>query len=176
VDTPWFGPNTWSALVQPVPGGNIPPEHPALELKITFKDGGAFDFSNIFERMKERVAQAVEVARESGREQRDVADLQLHLDELPAYQAEPPRGSASGIAGNTITGVPQQQTGIPARQPTPPPNNETIHGQPPLGPPPGLVNPQPDNFVPPAEPPPGYEEVQRGSVADELERRLREET
>ena len=45
----------WQALLQPVHGGGIPtPLGGVVELKFTFKDGGAFDFHTHFERIKER--------------------------------------------------------------------------------------------------------------------------
>lgn len=42
VSAPFFGPNVWTALVQPVSGGGIPPSILAVQLKMTFKDGGGF--------------------------------------------------------------------------------------------------------------------------------------
>ena len=38
VSAPFFGPNVWTALVQPVPGGGIPPSLPAVQLKVPFKE------------------------------------------------------------------------------------------------------------------------------------------
>lgn len=174
VTTPWFGPNVWTATVQPVSGGGIPPQHAALELKITFKDGGAFDFHTNFERLKERLQQAVEVARESGHVTGDgsesgggrgagaLAGVNLdtvHLEDLPAYEA-PEQGLAPGPAEPLPSPLPSRDSGIgvspeSARKPTP------------------QTSPREETFSPPAEPPPGYEEVQRESIVDELERRLR---
>ncbi|KAL4976654.1 hypothetical protein BDW66DRAFT_159475 [Aspergillus desertorum] len=85
VSSPFFGPNAWNAVVQPVPGGGIPPSLVAVQLKVTFKEGGAFDFHNQFERVKERLQQAVEISRESGRGAGDVNMADVHLEELPAY-------------------------------------------------------------------------------------------
>jgi hypothetical protein len=53
----------WTALVQPVAGGGIPPSLPAVQLKMSFKEGGAFDFHSNFERIKERLQQAVETSQ-----------------------------------------------------------------------------------------------------------------
>jgi hypothetical protein len=151
--------------VQTVPGGNIPPEHPAVELKLTFKDGGAFDFHTTFERIKERLQQAVEMARDSGQLVGDgtetnagtgggaLASVNLdsvHLDELPAYDAATaPRDLLADTQAPPplvdLTEAPQS---------------------------PGRSS-RDEPFSPPAEPPPGYETVQNQSVADELERRLR---
>ncbi|KAJ9635123.1 hypothetical protein H2199_008609 [Coniosporium tulheliwenetii] len=127
-------------------------------LKMTFKDGGAFDFHNIYERIKERLQQAVEVARESGYATGDGSESgggrgvgglagvdlnNVHLDELPAYEAS---------GGMPLSG--------PSTAPTSPaPENARSSHQ--------------EAFSPPAEPPPGYEEVQRESVVDEVELRLR---
>ena len=66
VSAPFFGPNVWNAAVQPVPGGGIPPTHSVVELKMTFKDGGAYDFHQKFLEIRERLQQVVAVARESG--------------------------------------------------------------------------------------------------------------
>jgi hypothetical protein len=133
-------------MVQPVPGGNIPPTIPAIELKLTFKEGGAFDFHSTFERIKERLSHAVEIARESGQltggegldMQQGVNMDSVHLDELPAYED----------AGSTM---PLLQHQIPAPR----------------------LNPPPAPTAEPPSQPPRYEEVQRESVADELERQLR---
>jgi len=164
VTAPFFGPNVWTALLQPVAGGGIPPQHAALELKMTFKEGGAFDFHSKFERIKERLQQAVEVARESGLVTGDGSETgggrgpgglggvdigAVHLDELPAY-------SESGMS------VPQQSSTTTNQPPRTPPE------------PSGQSSPHEATFSPPAEPPPGYEEVQRDSVAEEVERRLRD--
>ncbi|KAL6232566.1 hypothetical protein BDW75DRAFT_18322 [Aspergillus navahoensis] len=85
VSSPFFGPNAWNAVVQPVPGGGIPPSLVAVHLKVTFKEGGAFDFHNQFERIKERLQQAVDISRESGQRAGDINMTNVHLEELPAY-------------------------------------------------------------------------------------------
>lgn len=174
VTAPWFGPNVWTSIVQPVSGGGIPPQHAALELKITFKEGGAFDFHTNYERLKERLQQAVEVARENGYITGDgsesgggrgagaLAGVNLdavHLDELPAYE-ESGQSPQPGLAAPLATPLAPRDSGIgvspqSAIQPSP------------------QQSPRDETFSPPAEPPPGYEEVQRDSIVDELERRLR---
>lgn len=63
---------------------------------MTFKDGGAFDFHSSFERVKETLSHAVEIARESGIISgagtgggmgAGVVDLEVvHLEQLPAYE------------------------------------------------------------------------------------------
>lgn len=82
---PWFGPNSWTALVQPVPGGNMFGDN-GVELKVTFKDGGAPTFQSTFEQVKERLQQVVEVARERNGAGAGVDMSDVHLDQLPSYQ------------------------------------------------------------------------------------------
>ncbi|KAJ5138712.1 uncharacterized protein N7515_003560 [Penicillium bovifimosum] len=89
VSAPFFGPNVWTALIQPVSGGGISPSLPAIQLKVTFKEGGAFDFHTNFERIKERLEQAVENTSEGARGQENVDLSAVHLEDLPAYEAPP---------------------------------------------------------------------------------------
>ncbi|KAK9370038.1 hypothetical protein V1509DRAFT_618356 [Lipomyces kononenkoae] len=77
VTQPWFGPNMWSSVVVAVQDGGLPTDTP-LELTITFKDGGAFEFHDCFERIRERMQEGVN-----------------HIDELPTYTAG---GSATSTA------------------------------------------------------------------------------
>jgi hypothetical protein len=171
VRAPWFGANKWEAVIQSVYGGGIPAQHAELELQMEFKEGGAFDFSTTFERLKERLKQAVDVARESGLATGDGAEAgdgrgggalagvnlnSVHLEDLPAYEESPTMPSHAfpspppGDSAATGPSSPQEaDRSSPAR------------------------SPQEETFQPPSEPPPGYEEVQRDSIADELERRLR---
>jgi hypothetical protein len=150
--------------VQPVQGGGIPTHVPALELKFAFKDGGAYDFHSGYERVKERLQQQVDVARQSGHLQGDGSEAgrgrggdtlaavdvaNVHLDDLPAYE-------------ETGASIP-----IPQPQAEPPPP-APVSRQAPTSP----ESHAPEVFSPPAEPPPGYEQVQRETVEDELERRL----
>ncbi|KAF2400955.1 hypothetical protein EJ06DRAFT_530045 [Trichodelitschia bisporula] len=170
VAAPFFGPNVWSSVVQPVPGGNLPPQHAALELKLTFKDGGAFDFHSLFERLKERCQQAVEVARESGTLSGDVNSAQgpgvdVFLDELPAYEVATASPSVSPGAATTIA----------ATDAVSPPG--LAHASVPVSPvTAGATSPREERFAPPQEPPPGYEAVQNQSVQEELWSRLRQES
>ena len=81
---PFFGPNSWCASVVPVANGGIPvaSASSAIELKLVFKDGGAFDFHTTFETVKERAQQAMEAG-----------SAEVHLEDLPAYEdagAPPP--------------------------------------------------------------------------------------
>ncbi|MCJ1483407.1 hypothetical protein MMC06_003574 [Schaereria dolodes] len=137
-----------------------------------FKDGGAYDFHATFERMKETLSQAIEVARESGhmtgnQGQMHGVDLSaVHLEQLPAYEditenapASPPplqRPIPISPPRNGQYGPPQQNVMV-----EPPDREETrsyLNG--------ALQSRQ---SQPPSEPPPGYEEVQQNSVVHNLE-------
>ena len=134
---------------------------------MTFKEGGAFDFHSTYERIKERLQQAVEIAHEHGRLVGDGADNEhrqgagalvgvnldaVHLDELPTYDAANASGPPVSILDSPVphfNNVQMQNPGMAAS-----------------------VGPLQDGNSPPSEPP-RYEDVQRDSVSDELERRLR---
>ena len=64
-------------MVQPVTGGGLPTTDDPILLKLVFKDGGAFDFYALFERVKEKIINA----RADGADSTNV-----HLDELPTYE------------------------------------------------------------------------------------------
>ncbi|KAF2020645.1 hypothetical protein BU24DRAFT_403738 [Aaosphaeria arxii CBS 175.79] len=176
VTAPWFGANKWEAVIQPVYGGGIPAQFAELEVTMEFKEGGAFDFSTTFERLRERLRQAFDVARESGLTSGDGAELgggrgggalsgvnlnSVHLEDLPAY--EDTRGQNSTGRADALSSPPPPRDSVVA--PSSPPRDEKSST---------ARSPQQETFEPPSEPPPGYEEVQRESVADELERRLRD--
>lgn len=166
VSAPFFGPNVWEAVLLPVEGGGIPSHHNLVQLKLTFKEGGAFDFSTIYERIKETISQAMDTARESGRPVSSFVDADL--EQLPAYEEVGGSGAAPPLFTPRIQRpVPIAPNGTP--RPAPPPNNGVVgleNGRSEPPPPMQLSNePTPT----PNEPPPGYEEVQRNSVADNLE-------
>lgn len=94
VAAPFFGANYWTAVVQPVADGGLTSTTAIIELKLTFKEGGAFDFYTLFERVKERFLQALEAARDQGRPMDSV-----HLQELPPYEAPPPGIDEPGMDG-----------------------------------------------------------------------------
>lgn len=129
-------------------GGGIPASLQLVELKVTFNEGGAFDFHSNFERIKDRLQQAVDHARDSGTASvqatagRGVNFTNVHLDELPAYD------------GPNVSSADRNQSVNVAVEP---PIRETANTTSPA----------------PVEPPPGYEEVQQQSVAEELEEQLR---
>ncbi|KAB8299849.1 hypothetical protein EYC80_000095 [Monilinia laxa] len=147
VRAPFFGANYWTALCKPVSGGGIPPDYPSVELKMTFREGGAFDFHSCLERIKERLYQVYSVAREHGGRGMSGADLTtMDLEQLPAYEpaqevtdASPIVARDSGVASTTGT------------------------------------SPRSETFTAPAEPPPDYEEAQAQAVSVDLDQRLREQ-
>jgi hypothetical protein len=149
-------------MIQPVAGGGIPPQHAELDMVMEFKEGGAFDFASTFERLKERLRQAVDVARESDTTPGNNVDMNnVHLEDLPAYEdsgrdarvQQPSSILDERRAGTTMA----QPEATSARTVS---SSQGAGAQ-------GMAFQQPD------EPPPGYEEVQRGSVVDELERQAR---
>ncbi|MCJ1356566.1 MAG: hypothetical protein MMC33_006561 [Icmadophila ericetorum] len=158
VTAPFFGPNVWTGVLLPVIGGGIPPQHAYLEIKLTFKDGGAFDFHSNFERVKETLAHAVEIARESGAVTGQPQNLDLsnvHLEQLPAYEE----------VGGPVQ-VLQIQRPIPIS-----PTNGRQHLPDNFAVP--VQAPNPQQLPTPDEPPPGYEEAQQSSVVNSLEEHVR---
>lgn len=111
--------------MQPVAGGGIPASLHAAQMKVSFKEGGAFDFHTNFERIKERLRDAVEVSQEGRRGFRDVNMASVHLDELPAYE---------GPQGNTALSTPATEE--------PESHQAQDSGQEPSGPPPGYEEAQ----------------------------------
>jgi WW domain-binding protein 2 len=169
---PWFGPNAWEALVQPVAGGNIPDNH-HVELKLTFKDGGAPDFHTQFERIKERLQQAVDNAREANAGSRSGGAVggvnmdTVHLDELPTYEnsghdrmapPEPP------IATRRI--VPRPDSVAPSSNLMDEPIPQVAEERQAWAQDPSLPQERP------VDAPPGYEETQHRSLEEEMTRRF----
>jgi hypothetical protein len=120
-----------------------------------FKEGGAFDFHNTFERLRERLRQTIDVARDSGIDE-TVATGNLNMEDLPAYEdtRQHTRVPEAPLSPPASAGLNEANTG--ASVPEAPLADSPQRSSP-------LQSPQP--FQPPSEPPPGYEEVQ-------LERRL----
>ncbi|QIW99425.1 hypothetical protein AMS68_004943 [Peltaster fructicola] len=124
VTAPFFGPNIWQALLQPVGDGGIPaPATGVVELKLTFKDGGAFDFHSKFEQLKERAQHLQETSRMAG-----VGDARLiDLEDLPVYQEQndgpliPPIAptTAAYPAAHTSSQSDEPQRTIPPSEPPP---------------------------------------------------------
>ncbi|OAL23390.1 hypothetical protein AYO22_06440 [Fonsecaea multimorphosa] len=161
---PWFGPNAWQAVLQPVPGGNIPATQAAVELKLTFKEGGAPDFHSTFEQIKERLQQVVSAARESNvtgsRQDAFLGNVNLdnvHLDQLPSYN----ESEHDAIAPNQSS-----TTGEDANSP--------ILTSPLAAPESRRAGTPREEAQAPSDAPPGYEETQQQSIQAELDRRLSE--
>lgn len=155
IQFPWFGPNAWIALLQPVPGGNIPQEH-HIELKITFKEGGAPEYHSHFERIKERLQQAVESARESNvtstRQGLGGVNMDtVHLDELPSYEN----------SGHDRVATIPDTVSASAEQQNQPARTEAVQDV-----------EQVNSARPPNDAPPGYEETQQNSIQEEIDRRF----
>lgn len=174
---PWFGPNAWTALVKPVAGGNIPSGSAYIELKLTFKEGGAPDFQSKFEAIKERLQQVVDVARQTNTDSRRVGNdgmggvnlAAVHLDELPRYEDS----GHDRIAPQTETRQEEEVTVMPAnatsdqvramaaahRQQQEQRSRQNSRGH------------SSDNaeHETPSDAPPGYEEAQQQSVQAEME-------
>lgn len=130
VSAPFFGPNVWTALVQPVSGGGISANLPAVQIKVTFKEGGAFDFHTQFERIKERLEQAVEGMGEGTRGVGGVDMGAVHLEELPAYEG--PGNSRNTTVTNEAPTAPQHNRRISTAGPEPvepPPCYEEVQSQ-----------------------------------------------
>ena len=156
VTTPFFGPNAWVAMAQPVPGGNIPAHHAALELKLTFKDGGAYDFHTKFIQIRERLQQASDVAAETGSRQQgsNAAGVNMdsvHLEQLPAYEEQ----------ASEVQAVPSETPALSAvsQHPGAPVSQQEANSR-----------PQPDG------PPPGYDEAQSGAIFERLEEESRSQS
>ncbi|KFY06047.1 hypothetical protein V492_08170, partial [Pseudogymnoascus sp. VKM F-4246] len=151
VRAPFFGANYWTASVRPVAGGGIPPSLALVDLRMTFREGGAFDYHNVFELIKERLHQAVQTARDAGRNVGGAAGVNpdvlqgLHLEQLPAYA---PAATAPGPGAEPA----REGQGQVDRQARAEPESAPA---------------QPD------EPPPGYEETQAQAVGIDLDQRLR---
>jgi hypothetical protein len=172
VRAPFFGANYWTGLCKAVAGGGIPPAHPVVEIRLTFREGGAFDFHSTFERIKERLHQAYEVARESGRGGANVDLANLHLEQLPAYEPSREMEGAEGGDEEEEEEEPVILSPVPVR---PMERDGGVAGSGNIGDTSYYETPGPP-AAPPSEPPPGYEEAQAQAVSIGLAQRLRDES
>jgi hypothetical protein len=155
VTAPFFGPNAWLALLQPVPDGGIPtPSGGVVELKFTFKDGGAFDFHGSYDRVRERLQQVIGSLGADGNNAAGSSAVlnnanlaAVNLDELPAYQEE-----SSGPLLSPVSAV--TQASAPALHST---ASNSSDG--------GPIRPSAPATGPPVEPPPAYEEALEGHAS-----------
>ncbi|KAF4556582.1 Hypothetical protein D9617_1g084600 [Elsinoe fawcettii] len=172
VSAPWIGPNVWSALVRPVHGGNLPDQ--PLEVKVTFKDGGAYDFQTRYERVRERVVQAVDMARERGQGLNNegveqgrgrgpgvMEGVEVVLEDLPRYEeARQVPGAHVPVPAAGVQPVGDLAEAAQANGTTSAGNNT------------GVQSRDEQIFTPPDEPPPGYDQVQQEAIEDAFSRRL----
>ena len=129
MSAPFFGPNVWTALVQPVSGGGISASLPAVQMKVTFKEGGAFDFHTNFERIKERMQEAVENTDQGTRGQQTVDLSSVHLEDLPAYEA-PPNANQTVTSSEPTEEPPSTRPSDASAEPVePPPCYEEVQSQ-----------------------------------------------
>jgi hypothetical protein len=145
VHSSWIGPWSWSGLVKPVTGGGIPAGLPRIDVKLTFKEGGHADWQSKFELLKERLAHARELERETGQ------TLIVTDEELPPYE---PSGSANPSHSPPGGGVPHRTNPVVVDHTTTP-----------------VQAPQPA----PDEPPPAYDEAQSQAIGMRYEEQLRGE-
>ena len=136
--------------------------HPVLHVRVTFREGGAFDFHSTFEQIKERLYNAVTIAREHGTGGSNGVDLtNVDLEQLPAYEPAPGQG-AQQIGGS---GGPVQPPTIDEEAETRNMSNDSSAATRP----PKVPTPIPD------EPPPIYEEAQAQAVGEALDESTMEE-
>lgn len=98
-------------------GGGISASLPAVQIKVTFKEGGAFDFHTNFERIRERLEQAMENMGEGTRGLRAVDLSAVHLEELPAYEG--PGNTGNSTATGSSLAAPQHSRRVSAAGPEP---------------------------------------------------------
>lgn len=180
-------------MVQPVPGGGLhsPSNATGIELKFTFKEGGAPEFQGKFEAIKERLQQVVDVAREQNGVQTsrgnagvNVDMTNVHLEQLPRYedsgtdrfapsgaergagerieQNMPTSAAADGVRAMAAAAATQRREEAVQRRS----REEEVDRRGAKGGVEGEV---------PVDAPPGYEEAQMESVQAELEWRSQRE-
>lgn len=161
--------------MQPVVGGGLPGTATGLELKLTFKEGGAPDFQTKFEAIKERLQQVVDNARESNAS-RNVDMANVHLDELPRYEdsgqdRRAPDHQQQQYSDSDETAVPASATAEQVRAMVAAAASQRQEAQV------RRTSREVEEAAQrrdetPSDAPPGYEEAQQQSVQQELNRRL----
>lgn len=157
VRAPFFGANYWIGTCKAVQGGGIPPTHATVEIRLTFREGGAFDFHTTFEQIKERLYQAYSVARESGQGGATANLANVHLEQLPAYEA------AREVEDDEdepviLSPIPVRPTERDSRLPGSGGSREAH-----------ITEVHAPAITAPSDPPPGYEEVQAQAVSSGLD-------
>lgn len=97
---------------------------------MTFKEGGAFDFHTNFERIRERLEQAVENVSDGARGVRGVDLSAVHLEELPAYDGPGNTGPPPAASGAPAAPQHTRQASMGGAEPAePPPCYEEVQSQ-----------------------------------------------
>lgn len=95
-----FGPNVWCSTITAVRDGGLPTDVAEFELKLTFKEGGTYDFHSAVERAKEN----------------------LHIQMEYGYTAEEATGEDLPSYDGGMAGAPGYATQAPNNQGPPPPD------------------------------------------------------
>lgn len=168
ITMPWFGANGWEADVQPVHGGGMPISSTGvLKLNLKFNDNGAFDFDTHYQKMRERLQQAVDTQRANGGTSASRSALNggidvstVPLEDLPAYseQSDGPMmaPTAASIAQSPVLQQQQQQSESGVQM-----GNSNASEEEAARPTPRATD---SALNPPDEPPPGYEEAQMATL------------
>lgn len=97
---------------------------------MTFKEGGAFDFHTNFERIRERLEQAVENVSDGARGVQGVDLSAVHLEELPAYEGPGNTGPPPVVGGAPAAPQHTRQVSMGGAEPAePPPCYEEVQSQ-----------------------------------------------
>ncbi|CAG8493153.1 15168_t:CDS:2 [Cetraspora pellucida] len=128
---PWFGANYYEAYLMPVQNGGLPSPG---QLKITFKEGGGYDFSSCFTELIQRLSESESYV------------LVEHTEQLPTYTPrEDSTSTATQALGTAASSGVMPPTG-PLTNATSPSHSTLVNS---AAPPP----------IAPGELPPSYDEV-----------------
>ncbi|CAO3589177.1 unnamed protein product [Absidia cylindrospora] len=100
LEQPWFGANYIEGIVIPVPGGGLVKNG---KLTLTFREGGAIEFTTILQNLMERMS--------------EINEVPSHHEPLPTYHADASTTSSSTMAAPTTYAMP-----MPMPMPMPPPS------------------------------------------------------
>ncbi|ROT36598.1 hypothetical protein SODALDRAFT_335699 [Sodiomyces alkalinus F11] len=126
VNSPLIGAWYWAATVRPSPGGGVPPDIPRLSLKLTFREGGYYEFYRQFEELKERMEHVRRVQQETGQL------VNIPDEPLPTYEPRQPGTSEpSNLEPNTLVSRPRSTSSASQnpRPDEPPPDYEEAQAQ-----------------------------------------------
>jgi len=114
---PWFGANYYQAFVHPVEGGGMPCPG---GLKITFREGGGFEFSTIFNEVKNRLYES-----EGHAPPDTIEPLPLYTPRATSSESQSADTTSTAPSGSSLAG-----TALPAILPYAIPTPE-VHPAPP---------------------------------------------